>query len=155
MRDAILKRGQVWLPPPIPLERIDLAENPTGPGSVDSRSAVTARTFDDAVIERPIRGRRIELRRDRGWRWDELGAIDPRVGGAARTVSARLSAALTILVRRTQRCNWGVGVDAPRVDAWFHVAMRAPNRGGPPQFRNRLAETSAAWSGRRGKWPRR
>jgi len=40
--------------------------------------------FDDAVIERPVEGRRIEMRRDRGWRWDELSLIDPVAGGAPR-----------------------------------------------------------------------
>ncbi|MGE3510154.1 MAG: hypothetical protein AB7N65_14880 [Vicinamibacterales bacterium] len=42
-------------------------------------------TFEDAVIERPIKGLRIELRRDRGWRWDELSKIDPAAGGAPRS----------------------------------------------------------------------
>lgn len=176
-RNAILRRARVWLPPPVPLERMNLSGNPTGAGSFDADATVecrfqangvggstpkfecrlpdgvdvkvkygrdnpevfaeviasrllaalgfpadrmyvvhqvrcagcppnpfaalqclndgtpksvcfpridysTVRTFDDAVIERPMRGRRIELRRDRGWRWDELGTIDPQVGGA-------------------------------------------------------------------------
>lgn len=40
--------------------------------------------FEDAVIERPVKGRRIETRRDRGWRWDELSLIDAQAGGASR-----------------------------------------------------------------------
>lgn len=40
--------------------------------------------FEDAVIERPAKGRRIEMRRDRGWRWDELQRIDPSADGATR-----------------------------------------------------------------------
>lgn len=40
--------------------------------------------FHDAVIERPVKGRRIEMRRDRGWRWDELGKITPAAGGAPK-----------------------------------------------------------------------
>jgi hypothetical protein len=40
--------------------------------------------FEDAVIERPVKGRRIEMRRDRGWRWDELSTIEPSAGGAPR-----------------------------------------------------------------------
>jgi hypothetical protein len=40
--------------------------------------------FDAAVIERPMKGRRIETTRHRGWDWEELGKIDPAAGGAPR-----------------------------------------------------------------------
>ena len=40
--------------------------------------------FDTAVIERPLKGRRVETRKERGWTWEELGKIDPAAGGAPR-----------------------------------------------------------------------
>lgn len=40
--------------------------------------------FDYAVIERPVKGRRIETEKERGWSWDELEKIDPAAGGATR-----------------------------------------------------------------------
>ena len=43
-----------------------------------------AEEFAPAVIERPIEGRRIETKKERGWSWDELVKIDPTAGGATR-----------------------------------------------------------------------
>jgi hypothetical protein len=40
--------------------------------------------FEHAVIERPVKGRRIETEKERGWSWDELAKIDPSAGGASR-----------------------------------------------------------------------
>ena len=40
--------------------------------------------FDAAVIERPLKGRRIETTHHRGWDWEELGKIDAGGGGAPR-----------------------------------------------------------------------
>ena len=40
--------------------------------------------FDTAVVERPIKGRRIETSRERGWTWEELVAVDQTAGGAPR-----------------------------------------------------------------------
>ena len=40
--------------------------------------------FAAAVVERPLKGRRIETNRHRGWNWEELGKIDPAAGGAPR-----------------------------------------------------------------------
>ena len=40
--------------------------------------------FESAVIERPLEGRRIEARRERGWAWDELDKIEAAAGGATR-----------------------------------------------------------------------
>ncbi len=40
--------------------------------------------FKDAVIERPLKGRRIEGPDLRGWSWEELKYVDPVVGGATR-----------------------------------------------------------------------
>ena len=44
----------------------------------------TYHEFDAAVIERPIKGRRIETSQLRGWTWEELGKIDAGAGGASR-----------------------------------------------------------------------
>lgn len=43
-----------------------------------------AQVFEDVVIERPVKGRRIETTRDRGWTWEELSAVEPAAGGASR-----------------------------------------------------------------------
>lgn len=40
--------------------------------------------FDEAVIERPLKGRRIEDKSRRGWTWEELKFVDPVQGGATR-----------------------------------------------------------------------
>ena len=40
--------------------------------------------FDAAVIERPLKGRRIETEKVRGWKWEELKFVDPDKGGATR-----------------------------------------------------------------------
>ena len=40
--------------------------------------------FDDAVIERPLKGRRIEMKNMRGWTWEELKFVDAVAGGATR-----------------------------------------------------------------------
>jgi hypothetical protein len=50
------------------------------PGRTDQQ----VEEFDHAVIELPLKGRRIETRKERGWRWDELSKIDPQAGGAPR-----------------------------------------------------------------------
>jgi hypothetical protein len=41
-------------------------------------------TFDHAVIERRLAGRRIEAFPDQGWAWYELDRIDPSKGGSPR-----------------------------------------------------------------------
>jgi hypothetical protein len=50
-------------------------------GRVDDDVAVV---FDDAIIERPRKGRRVETRKVTGWRWRELAKIDATAGGASR-----------------------------------------------------------------------
>jgi hypothetical protein len=40
--------------------------------------------FDDAVIERSVKGKRIETDTTSGWTWFELAKIDPAAGGAPR-----------------------------------------------------------------------
>ena len=41
-------------------------------------------TFEHAVIERPLEGKKIEGAKDQGWSWYELDAIDPKAGGSSR-----------------------------------------------------------------------
>lgn len=41
--------------------------------------------FDHAVIERPLKGRRIETTPDQGWAWYEVDVIDAAAGGASRS----------------------------------------------------------------------
>ena len=40
--------------------------------------------FDNAVIERSVDGRRIEVTKERGWSWKELSLIDAKAGGSSR-----------------------------------------------------------------------
>jgi hypothetical protein len=47
-------------------------------------SPATVVTFEPAVIERPIEGRKIEAQDDQGWSWYELDRIDAAQGGSAR-----------------------------------------------------------------------
>jgi hypothetical protein len=54
---------------------------PCFPGGLDFEHA---RTFDPAVIERRLDGRRIEAFPDQGWAWYELNKIDPARGGSSR-----------------------------------------------------------------------
>ena len=41
-------------------------------------------TFEQAVIERPLEGKKIEAKKDEGWSWYELDKIDPKAGGSSR-----------------------------------------------------------------------
>jgi hypothetical protein len=71
--------------PPDPFERLQCVNEGTPidqcfPGLDYTR----AETFEPAVIERPIEGRRIETPKERGWKWEELAKIDPAAGGAPR-----------------------------------------------------------------------
>jgi hypothetical protein len=50
-------------------------------GSLDQSQA---QTFDPAVIERQVEGKRIESGKREGWGWGELSKIDPNGGGASR-----------------------------------------------------------------------
>ena len=54
---------------------------PCFPGGVDFDES---RTFDPAVIERRLVGRKIEALPDQGWAWFELNAVDPSSGGSSR-----------------------------------------------------------------------
>lgn len=51
------------------------------PGGIDYERVVT---FDSAVVERRLEGRKIESPSTEGWAWFELGKIDPARGGSSR-----------------------------------------------------------------------
>ena len=48
-------------------------------------SATSLVTFEPAVIERAIEGKKIEAQDDQGWSWYELDRIDAKAGGSSRT----------------------------------------------------------------------
>lgn len=54
---------------------------PCFPGGLD---VTRVRSFDPAVVERRLEGRRIEAVPDQGWAWYELDKIDPARGGSSR-----------------------------------------------------------------------
>jgi hypothetical protein len=56
------------------------------PAAVCLQGASTdkAVTFEPAVIERPMDGKKIEAQDDQGWSWYELDRIDPKAGGSSR-----------------------------------------------------------------------
>lgn len=41
-------------------------------------------TFENALIERPLEGDKVEASKGQGWSWYELDAIDPKAGGSNR-----------------------------------------------------------------------
>jgi hypothetical protein len=47
-------------------------------------NTATVITFAPAVIEQPIKGKKIEAVDDQGWSWYELEKIDPKAGGSSR-----------------------------------------------------------------------
>ena len=47
-------------------------------------NAGTVITFEPAVIEQTIKGKKIEATDDQGWTWYELDKIDPKAGGSSR-----------------------------------------------------------------------
>jgi hypothetical protein len=71
--------------PPFPFEALECLQK-TRVESACLKGADPARavTFDDAVIERQIPGRRIAAAPDQGWSWFELDRVDPSKGGAPR-----------------------------------------------------------------------
>jgi hypothetical protein len=75
--------------PPDPFARLECANDAITAGrSMNECFAdldfTHAESFDDAVIERPVKGRRIESNKARGWAWEELKFVDEVQGGANR-----------------------------------------------------------------------
>jgi hypothetical protein len=60
---------------------------PAGAASADcfpSPDYARSHDFDEAVIERPLEGRRLASKKARGWSWEELKFVDAVAGGATR-----------------------------------------------------------------------
>jgi hypothetical protein len=55
-------------------------------------------TFQQALIERPLEGEKIEATDDQGWSWYELEKIDPKAGGSSRAEVDALRLIAVILV---------------------------------------------------------
>jgi hypothetical protein len=71
--------------PPLPQQALQCLEK-LEPAVVCLQGAAPDRimTFDEAVIERPLEGDKIEAAKDQGWSWHELDGIDPKAGGSSR-----------------------------------------------------------------------
>ena len=69
----VVKRVRCFGCPPDPFR--------TYAGRVDKHTSID---FDDAIIERPRKGQRVEADDVRGWKWRELAKIDEAAGGAPR-----------------------------------------------------------------------
>jgi hypothetical protein len=71
--------------PPLPQQALQCLEKGE-PAAVCLQGAAPDRimTFDEAVIERPLEGDKIEAAKDQGWSWFELDRIDPGAGGSSR-----------------------------------------------------------------------
>ena len=65
------------------VKQVRCAGCPPDPFSQPADDAHT-QAFDEAVIERPLKGRRVESGKTRGWTWEELKFVDPVAGGATR-----------------------------------------------------------------------
>jgi hypothetical protein len=72
--------------PPLPQQALQCLEKGE-PAKVCLQGASADRvvTFQDALIERPLEGKKIEATKDQGWSWYELDKIDPKAGGSSRT----------------------------------------------------------------------
>jgi hypothetical protein len=71
--------------PPLPQQALQCLEKGQ-PAALCLQGAAPDRvmTFDEAVIERPLEGDKIEATKDQGWSWHELDQIDPKAGGSSR-----------------------------------------------------------------------
>jgi len=71
--------------PPLPQQALQCLEK--GEPAAICLQGVTAdhvETFQGAVIERPLEGKKIEDKDVEGWAWYELDKIDPKAGGSPR-----------------------------------------------------------------------
>jgi hypothetical protein len=87
-----------------------------------------ARTFDPAVIERRLEGRRIEAFPDQGWAWYELDTIDHSKGGSSRAEVDALKILAAFLAHwdnkaENQRLICSAGADLPDGSCALPVAM--------------------------------
>ncbi|MCU1383462.1 MAG: hypothetical protein JWL71_2159 [Acidobacteria bacterium] len=87
-RMYIVKRVRCYGCPADPFPQLECATNQTDGAPLENcfpgLDFTRSHDFDDAVIERPVKGRRIEMRSTRGWSWEELKYVDEVAGGATR-----------------------------------------------------------------------
>ena len=71
--------------PPLPQQALQCLEKGE-PATVCLQGAAPDRDrhVQQAVIERPLEGEKIEATKDQGWSWYELEKIDPKAGGSSR-----------------------------------------------------------------------
>ena len=71
--------------PPLPQQALKCLESGKS-ASVCLQGASSDRvmTFQQALIERSLEGKKIEATNDQGWSWYELDTIDPKAGGSTR-----------------------------------------------------------------------
>lgn len=72
--------------PPLPQQALNCLERGE-PAAVCLQGASPDRvmTFEQALIERPLEGDKIEAEKDQGWSWYELDKIDPKAGGSSQS----------------------------------------------------------------------
>jgi len=84
--------------PPFPFTALQCIERTGRTGACTiGASADHAVIFPDAVIERPLAGRKVEATRDQGWSWFELDRVDPARGGSSRAEIDALRLMATLL----------------------------------------------------------
>jgi hypothetical protein len=84
-RMYVVARVRCFGCPPDPFEVLECVNGGTPIGTCYPGLDYTrAQTFDPAVVERPLEGRRVESEKARGWKWEELTKIDAAAGGAPR-----------------------------------------------------------------------
>ena len=87
-RMYVVKRVRCFGCPADPFPQLECVNNLTDGASMKTCFPALDFTryqdFDDAVIERPLKGRRIETKNMRGWTWEELKFVDPVNGGSTR-----------------------------------------------------------------------
>jgi hypothetical protein len=71
--------------PPLPQQALKCLEKGEPAGvCLQGASADRVVTFQQALIERPLEGDKIEATEDQGWSWYELDKIDEKAGGSSR-----------------------------------------------------------------------
>ena len=87
-RMYVVKRVRCFGCPPDPFPQLECVNALAGRAPIEdcfpALDFAHYQDFDAAVIERPLKGRRIESAGMRGWGWEELRFVDPIKGGAAR-----------------------------------------------------------------------
>ena len=84
----VVQRVRCFGCPPDPFPALECVNRLAGAAPMEAcfpgLDFARSQDFDEAVIERPLKGRRIEITSRRGWTWEELKFVDPVRGGATR-----------------------------------------------------------------------